>query len=142
MLGELLIGVLLGNLGLLGYSGFEPLKENAMLEIFSRLGVLVLLFEVGLESTGARMLKVEITSAVVAVVGAVTPFVLGWGVGAWLFEGPYHLGASSSWYCVPQNSHETKIAPARTVTDLLLSVEPQFLHFSSWVATSPDRSIF
>lgn len=84
VLGELLIGVILGNLAVLGYAGFEPLKEDASIEMLARLGVLVLLFEVGLESTVGQMLKVGATSAVVAVLGVVTPFVLGWVVGAWL----------------------------------------------------------
>lgn len=84
VLGELLIGVTLGNLAALGYAGFEPMKADMNLEMLARLGVLVLLFEVGLESTVGQMLKVGFTSATVAVVGVITPFVLGWAVGAWL----------------------------------------------------------
>jgi Kef-type K+ transport system membrane component KefB len=58
------------------------------------LGVLLLLFEVGLESTVGQMLKVGVTSLIVAGLGVVAPFVLGWFVGAWLLpeEGTYvHL---------------------------------------------------
>lgn len=67
VLGELLIGVLLGNLAMFGYSGFEPMKADESLEMLARLGVLVLLFEVGLESTVGQMLKVGFTSATVAI---------------------------------------------------------------------------
>jgi Kef-type K+ transport system membrane component KefB len=46
-----------------------------------------LLFEVGLESTVGQMLKVGLPSLVVATLGVITPFALGWGVGAWLLPG-------------------------------------------------------
>jgi Kef-type K+ transport system membrane component KefB len=52
--------------------------------MLSRLGVLVLLFEVGLESTVAQMLKVGVSSLLVAALGVAAPFALGWGVSAWL----------------------------------------------------------
>ena len=55
--------------------------------MLARLGVLLLLFEVGLESTVAQMLKVGLSSLLVAILGVVAPFALGWGVGAWLLPG-------------------------------------------------------
>ncbi|MDI1478800.1 cation:proton antiporter [Polyangium sp. y55x31] len=99
VLGELVFGVLLGNLGALGFSGFEPIKTDPNIDMLSRLGVLVLLFEVGLESTVAQMLKVGLTSFVVAMLGVVAPFALGWLFGAWILPGasPYvhaFLGAT------------------------------------------------
>ena len=84
VLGELLIGVVLGNLSLVGFSGLEIIKEDQIIEMLARLGVLLLLFEVGLESTVDQMLKVGLVSAVVAVLGVAAPFGLGWLVGAWL----------------------------------------------------------
>jgi Kef-type K+ transport system membrane component KefB len=42
------------------------------------------MFQVGLESTVAQMLKVGWSSLWVACLGVVAPFALGWGVGAWL----------------------------------------------------------
>jgi Kef-type K+ transport system membrane component KefB len=87
VLGELLAGVVLGNLSLLGWSGLDSLWSDASLDMLARLGVLVLLFEVGLESTVGQMLKVGAPSLVVAVLGVVTPFALGWGVGALLLPG-------------------------------------------------------
>jgi Kef-type K+ transport system membrane component KefB len=53
-------------------------------DILARLGVLILLFEVGLESTVRDMLKVGVSSCLVAILGVVAPFALGWGVGALL----------------------------------------------------------
>jgi Kef-type K+ transport system membrane component KefB len=84
VLGELLVGVALGNLGLLGFSGFEAIRHDATIDMLARLGVLVLLFEVGLESTIGQMMKVGVSSFVVATLGVIAPFALGWGVSAWL----------------------------------------------------------
>jgi Kef-type K+ transport system membrane component KefB len=87
VLGELLFGVILGNLSLLGFSGLDYLKSDVAVDLFARLGVIMLLFQVGLESTVAQMLQVGVSSAVVATLGVIGPFVLGWGVGVWLLPG-------------------------------------------------------
>jgi Kef-type K+ transport system membrane component KefB len=84
VLGELLVGVLLGNLPLVGYAGLDHLWTDPSVDMLARIGVLVLLFEVGLESTVGQMLKVGLPSLLVATLGVITPFALGWGVGAWL----------------------------------------------------------
>lgn len=84
VLGELLAGVILGNLTMAGFSGLDSLKTDAMVDMLSRLGAVLLLFQVGLESTVAQMLKVGLPSFLVATLGVIGPFVLGWGVGAWL----------------------------------------------------------
>ena len=84
VLGELLAGVVLGNLTLAGFQGIEPIKNDAAIDMLSRIGVLILLFEVGLESTVGEMLKVGLSSFLVASLGVITPFLLGWGVSAWL----------------------------------------------------------
>lgn len=84
VLGELVVGVLLGNLHPLGIRWFDLVAANPTLGHLAQLGVLILLFQVGLESTVRDMLKVGAVAASVAVLGVVTPFALGWGVGAWL----------------------------------------------------------
>ncbi len=84
VLGELLVGVVLGNLSLAGFDGLEPLKHDASVDMLARLGVLILLFEVGLESTVSQMLRVGWSSLLVATLGVAAPFALGWGVAAWL----------------------------------------------------------
>jgi Kef-type K+ transport system membrane component KefB len=84
VLGELLIGVVLGNLSLAGVTALDPIKADPFIDMLARLGVLILLFEVGLESTVAQMLKVGLSSLLVALLGVVTPFALGWAVSAWL----------------------------------------------------------
>jgi Kef-type K+ transport system membrane component KefB len=84
VLGELLVGVVLGNLTLVGFSGFESLEKDPTLDMLARIGVLLLLFEVGLESTVAQMIKVGASSLLVALLGVAAPFGLGWMVGIWL----------------------------------------------------------
>lgn len=79
VLGELLVGVVLGNMSLLGVQVFEPIAKDAFIDMFSRVGVIILLFEVGLESTVNQMLKVGVSALLVAVLGIVTPFALGYG---------------------------------------------------------------
>ena len=84
VLGELIAGVILGNLYLLGIPWFEPIKGDVFIDLLARLGVLLLLFEVGLESTVKQMASVGVSSALVAFLGVAAPMLLGWGVGAWL----------------------------------------------------------
>jgi Kef-type K+ transport system membrane component KefB len=89
VLGELIAGLVLGNLILLlpGLTLFEPLRGGTITESWAividnlaRLGVILLLFEVGLESTVSEMAKVGTSSFLVALLGVLAPFILGFGV--------------------------------------------------------------
>ena len=84
VLGELIVGIIFGNLTLVGYGGFEFLSTNVGIEILAQIGVILLLFEVGLESNVQEMLSVGASSFLVAILGIIAPFLLGWGVSAWL----------------------------------------------------------
>ena len=84
VLGELTAGLLIGNLGLVGMPAFEYLRADTGIDMLSRLGVILLLFQVGLESTVAQMMRVGVSSFVVATLGVIGPFILGFGVGVWL----------------------------------------------------------
>jgi len=64
--GELVAGVVLGSVDLAGINWFRSIEGDATIEIVARLGVVILLFEVGLESTVRNMLKVGLTGVVVA----------------------------------------------------------------------------
>lgn len=81
VLGELLVGIILGNLSLIGINVFEALRHDKMLTILSELGVILLLFEVGLHTTVPDMMKVGGSALLVAVLGVIAPFFLGWRVG-------------------------------------------------------------
>jgi Kef-type K+ transport system membrane component KefB len=84
VMGELIAGLILGNLSLLGFDSLDFLKTDPGLEILAQLGVILLLFEIGLDASLADLLKVGVSSLLVAAVGVVLPFVLGWSVSAWL----------------------------------------------------------
>jgi Kef-type K+ transport system membrane component KefB len=85
VLGELIAGIVLGNLGLAGWHGLEPVRDLAALDLLAQLGVLFLLFQVGLESDLGRMLAVGGSALLVATLGVVAPIALGWAVSAWFF---------------------------------------------------------
>lgn len=88
VLGELLVGVILGNLGLLGWRFFETVETDVVIRFLAELGVVILLFQIGLESDLAEMKRVGPRAALVAVIGVVVPFALGtWLVGPLLLPG-------------------------------------------------------
>lgn len=88
VLGELVIGVILGNLALIGLHWFEFIKADSIIGFLSELGVVILLFQIGLESNIGEMKRVGVRALLVALVGVVTPFILGtYVVGPWLLPG-------------------------------------------------------
>ncbi len=88
VLGELIAGILLGNATLLGIHIFEPLATNPSLAFLSKLGVVILLFQVGLETHLKDMQRVGVRALLVACVGVAVPFLLGtWLVGPILLPG-------------------------------------------------------
>jgi Kef-type K+ transport system membrane component KefB len=91
VLGELFAGILIGNLVLLGFNGAETLKTHATIAALAELGVIILLFEVGLESDLKEMMEVGWSSLLVAIVGVVAPFLLGWTVSAYFIPGESQL---------------------------------------------------
>lgn len=84
VLGELCAGMLLGNLVIFGFTSAEPLKTNETIAALAEFGVIILLFEVGLESDLKEMKEVGWSSLLVAVLGVIAPFFLGWAVSAYL----------------------------------------------------------
>lgn len=130
VLGELCVGIVLGNLSLFGWDGLEflkaphevnvraeldefeadikastgdqaanrerfeqlrtdlshlnPYNTGAIIKMLAGIGVVLLLFEVGLESNVRDMLAVGASSMIVAVLGVIAPMALGYGVGIWL----------------------------------------------------------
>ena len=80
VLGELIGGILIGSLALVGLTQVEVLRTNAVISALAEIGVIILLFEVGLESNLGEMMEVGASSLLVALAGVVAPFFLGWGV--------------------------------------------------------------
>ncbi len=122
VLGELVVGVLIGNMALMtGWHGLDFLQApedeklqstitileqheesqltdeqqyfishpedqsfyhaGAVLKMLAAIGVVLLLFEVGLESSVKEMMSVGVSSMLVAILGVIAPMLLGFGVG-------------------------------------------------------------
>jgi len=80
VIGELLAGIIIGP-SLLGW--VEPDK---ILELLAEIGIILLLFEVGLKTDGKRLLHSGLKSVVVAISGFIFPMLFGFAVSYWYFE--------------------------------------------------------
>jgi Kef-type K+ transport system membrane component KefB len=80
VIGELAAGVVLGP-SLLGW-----LEPNEVLKLLAEIGIILLLFEVGLETDVRRLANTGQKSFVVAIGGFFVPFALGFSLGYWIFD--------------------------------------------------------
>ncbi len=92
VLGELIVGIVLGNLALVGIGAFEPLKTAPFLPVAAEIGVILMLFQVGLESELDELLAVGASAIGVAVLGVVAPMALGYAVSSVFMPG------GGAWY--------------------------------------------
>jgi Kef-type K+ transport system membrane component KefB len=76
IVGEILAGILIGP-HVLGW-----MAPNDVLRILSDLGVMFLLFRVGLEVKASELMNVGGAAFLVAVAGVLLPFAMGWGISA------------------------------------------------------------
>ncbi len=80
VLAELLTGVLIGNLGPYAGETFTSIQSSPILEGLSELGVLFLLFLVGLETNLSDLAKSGKDASRAAVIGVAAPFILGFAL--------------------------------------------------------------
>jgi Kef-type K+ transport system membrane component KefB len=80
IVGEILAGVLIGP------SVLNWIAPSELLTALSDIGVMFLLFRVGLEVKPAELLKLGGTATFVATCGVVVPFIMGWALMAWWGE--------------------------------------------------------
>lgn len=83
VIGELIAGVLLGP-SLLGW--IEPIEA---IKLMAEIGVILLLFEVGLGTDTKQLARAGPKSLVVAFAGFSMPLLLGFGLGYWVFDFSY-----------------------------------------------------
>ncbi len=83
VIGELIMGMIVGASVL----GWVDVSEGGLVSILAELGVIVLLFQVGLEIQMRDMLRLGPVAVAVATIGVVTPFVLGFFASKWLGMG-------------------------------------------------------
>lgn len=99
VLGELLIGIAFGNLALLGFNGLEFIRlapaagglqpqvaqsAAATIDILARIGVVILLFEIGLECKFSEFRRVGRSAVLVALFGVAASLALGCLASLWL----------------------------------------------------------
>lgn len=77
VLGELLLGVVLGNIGLLGVHYFDSIAKDPIVMFMAELGVIILLLQIGLETRLGDLIKVGGRASMVGTVGIIVPFSLG-----------------------------------------------------------------
>jgi Kef-type K+ transport system membrane component KefB len=80
VIGEMLAGVILGP-SLMGL-----LSPTETIKLLAEIGIILLLFEVGLETDFAKLMHTGLKPIIVATVGFVLPFALGFGLSYWLFH--------------------------------------------------------
>lgn len=78
VIGELLAGIVLGP-SLLGW--IEP---TDIIKLLAEIGIILLLFEVGLETDIHRLIRTGTKSLIVALSGFILPFAFGFGVSRWM----------------------------------------------------------
>jgi len=86
VLGELLVGIVLSNFlpPFFGGEGITFIRSDPTLLVLAEIGVLILLFDVGLEADLRALAGAGLSSLLVATIGLVVPILLGWGAAAWL----------------------------------------------------------
>jgi len=80
VIGELIAGIIIGP-SLLGW-----VEANEVIHILAEIGVILLLFEIGLETDVGRLLDAGGKAVAVAVGGFIAPLVLGFAVAHYLFD--------------------------------------------------------
>jgi Kef-type K+ transport system membrane component KefB len=118
VLGELLMGVVLGNLGLFGVTLLDPLKNSPSLGILAEIGAILLLFEVGVESDLVQLLAVGRSSLLVATLGVIAPMSLGYIVSSQLIPGANwlnHLFVGGTLTATSGGNHRARSQGSRQV---------------------------
>ena len=86
VLGELVLGIIIGNLAYFtGWEFFAQLRNHTFVDLLARFGAIILLFEIGLETDIRDIVKVGLSSFLVALGGIVTPFILGYFTSLYFF---------------------------------------------------------
>ena len=82
VIGELLAGVVLGP------SLFGWITPGEAIRLLAEIGIILLLFEVGLDTDIRRLMRTGAKSALVATVGFVAPLLFGFAFGYFVFDLP------------------------------------------------------
>src|SRR5690242_18794081 len=78
VIGELSVGILIGP------SVFNLIHHGEVIHALAEIGIVLLMFKVGLESKLSELLHIGKTALLVASVGVIVPFILGFGLAYFL----------------------------------------------------------
>lgn len=93
--------------------GADYLKVAQVVDVFSRYGVIFLLFHVGLDTCVAELREVGIPSLRVAVIGVFAPFALGFAV---------------AWFLLPESGHSEHMFLAATLSATSIGITARVLN--------------
>jgi hypothetical protein len=122
VMGEMLAGVLLRNLPILSPALTHQLIEDVPRAIFAQLGLVLMLFEIGIESTVGEVLQVLGPATMVAGLGALASFGLGWMATSWLLPQATVL---TSLFVAGAITSTSAGVPARVIADADCSRLPE-----------------
>lgn len=91
VIGELLLGMLIGVLGHFSVGFWSQIIHNETIEFLAMLGSVLLLFEIGLETEFKAFIKTGHHGMIVALIGVILPFILGFYVVAQLLFNSHDL---------------------------------------------------
>ncbi len=80
VIGELVAGILLGP------SVFGWVEISAPIQLLAQIGIILLLFEVGLETDIARLGSSGIKALTVAIGGVILPFIAGFAISSYIYS--------------------------------------------------------
>ena len=125
--GELLMGIFLGNVWLFsGWRFFDFLREMEFLKVLGDFGAIVILLTVGLHTDLRAMLRVGLSSFLVAVGGVFAPAGLGFLVG---------------YFMLPESPLETKLFLAITLCATSVAIKLRVLDELNMLDTTEGRII-
>lgn len=129
VVGELMVGIVIGNVGLVGLDSalLGQLKTSELFHTLSEVGIILLLFLVGLESNLQRFIKSGAPAFITAVTGVVAPFLLIMG----------------GWYLMPFDHENTiqQVFLAATVTATSVGITARVLKDLGRVASAEGQVI-
>jgi Kef-type K+ transport system membrane component KefB len=80
VIGEIIAGILIGP-SVLGW-----LKPDETIRLLAEIGIILLLFEVGIETDISKLMQARFKSLIAALAGVIVPFVAGFAVSFWAFH--------------------------------------------------------
>lgn len=91
ILGQFAFGVLLGNLSFVGATFMQGFVTDEALILAAEIGIILLVFEIGLEANINELMAIGSSALLAAVLGSVAPMILGFGVSMWFLP-------EAAWY--------------------------------------------